>query len=109
MDFGKSVLFILFSLNSAFDAVHHAVLLNCLSLDAGIRDSALQWFASFLKEGFLSVKIGRQKSSLPLLPSPVNYIKVPSSCQLSFFFSMFLLGSIFQKFNISYHSYADDT
>ena len=39
--------FVLIDLSAAFDTINHS-LLNCLASVAGIQDSTLQWFKSYL-------------------------------------------------------------
>ncbi len=66
---------------------------------------ALSWFHSYLEGRTCTVKIGNNGSSA----APVSY-GVPQGSILGLLFSVYMipLGSIFNKFGISYHSYADD-
>ncbi len=66
---------------------------------------ALCWFHSYLEGRTFTVKIGNNGSSA----APVNY-GVPQGSILGLLFSVYMipLGSIFNKFGISYHSYGDD-
>ncbi len=68
---------------------------------------ALSWFHSYLEGRTFTLQIGNNGSSA----APVSY-GVPQGSilgQLLFSLYMIPLGSIFNKFGISYHSYADDT
>ena len=51
-------------LSAAFDTIDHDILLERLSLWFGIRGSVLSWFASYLTNRTLSVKVQEYSSSL---------------------------------------------
>lgn len=73
----------------------------------GIQGVELSWFSSCLKGQTFSVSISNYNSSLKLITRGV-----PQGSFLSpLLFSLYMLplGSIFQKYGVSYHSYADDT
>ena len=52
----------LLDLSAAFDTVDHDLLLKILYKEIGIRDIALSWFCSFLKDRSQRVKLGRSIS-----------------------------------------------
>lgn len=56
VDCGNCAVLILLDLNAAFDTLHHGILFNCLQL-FGIQGCALNWFASYLKDGTFSVEL----------------------------------------------------
>lgn len=106
-DSGDSVALVLLDLSAAFDTVDHNVLLSRLEQVVGIRASALNWFQSYLMNRSFSVNIGKfHSSSVPLTCG------VPQGSTLApMLFSLYMLpfGSIFEKYGICYHCYADDT
>ncbi len=73
----------------------------------GIQDTVLKWFQSFLNNWKFSIHIGKHTSSAAHL-----FCGVPQGSILSpTLFSLYLLplGSIFLKYGVSFHLYADDT
>ena len=48
MDKGKVTALTLLALSVAFDAIHHNILIKCLSMWYGISGTALSWFSSYL-------------------------------------------------------------
>lgn len=97
LDSGKCAILILLDLSSTFDTVDHTILLHRLEHQVSIQGSTLQWFASYLADF---------SSSAPITCGvPQGSILGP----ISFTLYMLPLHSIFNKYNISYHCYADDT
>lgn len=106
-DSGKSMALVLLDLSSAFDLVDHEVLLRRLETSVGFRGVVLQWFRSYLNNRCFSVRIGHQSStSVPLnCGVPQGSILGP----ILFILYLLPLASIFNKYEVSFHLYADDT
>ncbi len=106
-DSGHSVVLMLLDLTAAFDTIDHGILALRLEEAAGIQGTALKWFRSFLSNRSFSVNSGQVfSSSAPLMCGvPQGSILAP------ILFSLYILplGTIFRKYGISYHFYADDT
>ena len=106
-DSGNCTILLLLDLSAAFDTVDHRILLKRLDLEVGIRDGALDWFASYLANMNFLVEIGEfSSSSVPVTCGvPQGSILGPT------LFSLYLLPlrSIFEAHKVSYHIYADDT
>ena len=67
----------LLDLSAAFDTLDHSILLKRLQVTLGVRDAALEWFASYLSDRSKSVIVGGIVSA----PNPFVY-EVPQSCVL---------------------------
>lgn len=106
-DSGQFTALVLLDLSSAFDLVNHNVLISRLETCVGLRGIVLQWFRSYLSDRRFVVNIGHHSSSEIQLRSgvPQGSILGPA------LFSLYLLplGSIFSKYGVSFHLYADDT
>ena len=76
MESGDISILIALDLSSAFDTVDHSVLLNVLQVDFGLKDSALGWAASYLKDRSLKVKINEAFSD----PVIFNHSVPQGSC-----------------------------
>lgn len=106
-DSGQFMALVLLDLSSAFDLVNHNVLISRLETCVGLRGTVLEWFRSYLTDRRFVVNIGHHSSSEIQLRSgvPQGSILGPA------LFSLYLLplGSIFSKYGVSFHLYADDT
>ncbi len=104
VDSGQCVILLLLDLSAAFNTTDHTILLNRLEQNVGIRETALNWFASYLEGRTFSVEIDNITSS-----SAACTCGVPQGSVLGpllFSLSLFPLANIFRKHLTSYH-YAD--
>ena len=104
---GKHTLLAMLDLSAAFDTVDHTILIQRLSVTFGIKDTALQWFSSYLSERSQSVHFARNTS-----PSTPVVCGVPQGSVLGpLLFLLYTsdIGSIASKHHINSHSFADDT
>ena len=94
-------------LSAAFDTIDHGILLSRLEHTFGISGAALSWFRSYLENRFQAVKIGTLKSSW----MPLKFGVPQGSVLGPVLFTMYMqpLSDVLNKFDMLYHSYADDT
>ena len=104
---GKHTLLAMLDLSAAFDTVDHTILLKRLSRSFGISDQALRWFTSYLTDRFQSVHFAGKTSSSTLVSCGVPQGSVLGP--LLFLLYTADIGSIASKYNITSHSFADDT
>ncbi len=100
---------VLLDLCAAFDLVDHEVLLTRLETSVGLRGAVLQWFRSYLTNRYFSFRIGHKtSSSIPLILS-CGVSQVSILAPVLFTLYILPLASIFNKYKVSFHIYADDT
>ena len=106
-DDNSSTILLLLDLSSAFDTVDHYILLNRLKHRFGIKDTALNWFRSYLTNRKKCVIIRESTSSSCNLEFgvPQGSVLGPILCVLY----TTPLGDILREHGVKYHLYADDT
>lgn len=98
---GLCAVFILQYLSAAFNTIGHNILLNLLECEVGIHDSALNWFASYLKGRTSSDNTDKSSSSSESITCGVIqgfilglfYSILPVYAPLGFFLSKTLIKS----------------
>ena len=106
IDSRRGVLLVLLDLSAAFDTLDHSILLLRLR-DIGLTQTVFTWFKSYLAGRTNAIKI-REATSAPRL----IHHGVPQGSVLGpMLFSMYILpiADIFERHQIRYHIYADDT
>ena len=107
IDKGKISCLVLLDLSAAFDTIDQGVLLSRLKYTYSIKDSALQWYKSYLTGRKQIAVVEGEKSD----PKPLKY-GVPQGSVLGpqkFCSYTKPLATIIQQYGINYHMYADDT
>ena len=99
------VVLVLLDLSAVFDTIDHNILLSRLRSHFGITGNALNWFASYLSDRSLMVKVGQYFSQIVQLKYGVPHGSVLGPILLY----TTPLKDIIQKHGVSYHTYADDT
>ena len=107
LDKSKGVILVLLDLSAAFDTIDHDILVSRLQSRTGITGTALEWCSSYLTDRQQSIHVNNTSSS----SFPLKY-GVPQGSVLGpqiFTIYSSIIYEIALKYNISYHSYADDT
>ena len=102
---------VLLDLSVAFDMVSHALLLNRLKYRCGITGSALNWIKGYLEDHSQSIVIGNldtdgAKSDEKSLKQGILEGSVLDPILFTLYISP--IGDICRKYNINFHSYADN-
>ena len=106
MDKTQLIIMLLLDLSAAFDTVDHAVLLDILWFELGIRGTVHKWFAEYLRDRKQSVNIDGRSSS-----SKENRFGVPQGSVIGpFLFNIYLRSLIktMEQAGFVIHGYADD-
>lgn len=107
MDKKEAVMVILLDLSAAFDTVSHPKMIMTLRDRIGLRDSALDWFTSYLNGRSQAVQVKNETSTQNDLTRGVPQGSILGP--LLFTIYTLELGDIARKHGISSHFYADDT
>lgn len=102
----KVVLLVMLDLSAAFDTVKHDLLLDILH-NLGIRDTALQWFQSYLHNRDQAVKVHDTISDSRPLVWGVPQGSVLGPILFNLYSSS--LGRLLRNRMVGYHLYADDS
>ena len=107
IDQKRGVLLVLLDLSAAFDTIDHSILLSRLQTEYGIKETALQWFTSYLTGRSSRVSVNGKYSE-------THYTRfgVPQGSVLGpQLFTMYIrpVGDIIKRHDLQYHLYADDT
>ena len=107
IDSGRCVILLLLDQSAAFDTVNHLALLERLTTQAGVDETAHKWFASYLSDRQQSVCIEKSRSSSRPLSCGIPQGSVLGP--LLYLIYTLPLGAILRRHDVSYHMYADDT
>ena len=103
---GDSAVLVLLDLMAAFDKVDNTILMSRLVNFVGIKGTALRWFESYLTDRSFSVHLGEYSSGKAPLKCGVPQGSVLGPVLFSLY--MLPLASVFEKYNVSFHRFADD-
>ncbi len=106
-DSGLCSVLVLLDLSAAFDTIDHRILLNRLRHRVGVAGTALKWFYSYFSNRMFCVAANNYMSSFTSLKYGVPQRSVLGPILFSLY--MLPLGRIIQKYDESFHFYADDT
>ena len=107
LDGRKTAVLLLLDLSAAFDTIDHRTILKRLCHSFGVRNTALQWFESYLSDRSQVVSIADMLSSVASLT-----FGVPQGSVLGpILFTLYTvpLGEIARNHDTHVHFYADDT
>jgi hypothetical protein len=85
MERGQVSVVVALDLSAAFDTIDHGVLDKVLMVNYGIRNSALEWFRSYLRDRQMFVKVDKSRSD----KKTFNYSVPQGSCLGPFLFNLY--------------------
>ena len=96
----------LFDFSSAFNTIHHSILVHRLHTDFGFTDTVLQWFSPYLTDRTHYVSLSNHCSAFAPVHSGVHQDSVLGPI----LFTMYIkpLSAIIDSHSIMHHSIADD-
>ena len=107
IDQKRGALLVLLDLSAAFDTIDHSILLSRLQTEYGIKETALQWFTSYLtgRSSRVSMKGKYSETHYTRYGVPQGSVLGPR------LFTMYIrpVGDIIKRHDLQYHLYADDT
>ena len=106
-DYNHSTALVSVDLSAAFDLVDHDILVNRLGNYFRFTATVLYWFRSFVTERSQCVLLGKIKSEALLVKQGVPQGSVLGARLFTLYVR--LLSDIFNRHDVHYHSYADDT
>ena len=106
MDDNQAALLVLLDMSAAFDTIDTDILLSTLHHELGVSDTPLRLFPSYMTKRECSVKIGNRHSSYIRLKYGVPQGSVLGPFVFTIYSSP--VSKILEKYNISYHKFADD-
>ena len=106
-DQGEGVLMVMLDLSAAYDLVDHEILLSRLKGNIGLAGTVISWFQSYLEVRTQMVSIADYQScAMPLNTGiPQGSVLGP----LLYLTYMLPVRQILDRYNLSYHGFADDT
>ena len=104
---GSAIVLLMLDLSAAFDTIDHQILLSRLHDMYGIRGDAHKWFNSYLSDITQRVNISGVLSDSKKLTFGVPQGSVLGPTLYCMYTKP--VSDITRRFNLSYHSYADDT
>ena len=107
VDDRKSAVLVGLDLSAAFDTIEHDILIDRLKTVFGIKDTALRWIETYLKERWQFVVAGGERSVKTLCK-----FGVPQGSVLGpFLFSVYVspIAEVITSHGVQFHQYADDT
>ena len=107
LDTRKGIIMVMLDMSAAFDTIEHSTLLDRLRSRIGLRDAALQWFASYHDQRTQAVKIENSTSE----PVILRFGAPQGSLMGAEEYKIYTLqvGNILRHHDLEYHIYADDS
>ena len=106
-DYNQSTALVSVDLSAAFDLVDHEILVNRLGNYLRFTATVLHWFRSFVAERSQCVLLGKIKSEALFVKQGIPQGSVLGARLFTLYVRP--LSDIFNRHDVHYHSYADDT